>query len=135
MYVSRCIEASVWRSERHSALNPSQSSVFDALADPTRREILLVLSSGEMAVGDIADRIIGLGRTTVSSHLRVLRMAGLVRERREGRFRFYRVDPTPAAHLVDFVTQVYRESLRDLEVHDELQTPDVQPADLQERTG
>ncbi|MFT4263660.1 MAG: metalloregulator ArsR/SmtB family transcription factor [Nocardioides sp.] len=90
------------------------SLVFDALADPTRREILLALSAGELAVGDIADRIEGLGRTTVSSHLRVLRLAGLVSERREGRFRFYSIDPAPASHVVGFVAQVYRDALGDL---------------------
>lgn len=97
---------------------PSKSPVFDALADPTRREILLVLSEGEMAVGDIAERINGLGRTTISSHLRVLRMAGLVKERRGGRYRYYSVDPAPASQLVDFVMQVYKDSLHDLATMD-----------------
>ncbi|MFI5623982.1 ArsR/SmtB family transcription factor [Nocardioides sp. NPDC051685] len=95
-------------------MEPRGGLVFDAFADPTRREILLALSDGELAVGDIADRIQGVGRTTVSSHLRVLRMAGLVTERREGRFRFYSIDPTPASQLVGFVAQVYRDSLDEL---------------------
>lgn len=95
-------------------MDQQASLVFDAFADPTRREILLALAAGELAVGDIADRIQGVGRTTVSSHLRVLRMAGLVTERREGRFRFYRIDPTPASELVGFVAQVYRDSLDEL---------------------
>ncbi|MDV6296689.1 metalloregulator ArsR/SmtB family transcription factor (plasmid) [Rhodococcus pyridinivorans] len=93
-----------------------RSPVFDALADPTRREILLFLSAGELPVGDIAECIPGLGRTTISSHLRVLRMAGLVKERRDGRYRYYSVDPAPALQLVDFVTQVYKDSLHELDV-------------------
>lgn len=120
---------------RRRVLNPSRSSVFDALADPTRREILLVLADGEMAVGDIADRISGLGRTTVSSHLRVLRMAELVRERREGRFRLYSVDPAPASHLVDFVTQVYRESLWGLKGQPERQLGELELGTFTEETG
>lgn len=90
--------------------------MFAAIAEPTRREILLVLAGGELTVGAIAERISNLGRTTISSHLRVLRMAGLVKERRDGRFRYYSVDPAPAAQLVDFVTAVYRDSVHQLEV-------------------
>lgn len=93
---------------------PQEGLVFGALADPTRREILIALADGELAVGDIAARVQGVGLTTVSSHLRVLRMAGLVTERREGRFRFYGIDPTPASQLVGFVAQVYRDSLDEL---------------------
>jgi DNA-binding transcriptional ArsR family regulator len=92
------------------------SSTFDAFADPTRREILLVLSEGEMTAGELADRIDHVGRTAVSSHLRVLRLAGLVTERREGRFRYYSVDPAPASELVDFISSVYRSVLTDLGV-------------------
>lgn len=92
------------------------SPIFDALADPTRREILLVLSEGELAVGEISNRIPHIGRTSVSTHLRVLRLAGLVNERREGRFRYYSVDPAPASEVVEFVGQVYRLALLDFKV-------------------
>ena len=90
------------------------SMAFDAFADPTRREILLVLGEGEMSVNEIADRVAHVGRTAVSSHLRVLRLAGLVTERRDGRFRFYSIDPAPASQLVDFLASVYRGSLSEL---------------------
>jgi DNA-binding transcriptional ArsR family regulator len=74
---------------------------FDALADPVRRQILSVLAeTRECSVGDLADRIDSVGRTSVSSHLRVLRAAGLVNERRDGRFRYYSVDATGAAREV-----------------------------------
>lgn len=92
------------------------STVLDAFGDPTRREILLVLAEGEMSVSDIADRIEHVGRTAVSSHLRVLRLAGVVNERREGRFRFYSIDPTPATQVVDFVASIYRSALSELEI-------------------
>lgn len=71
---------------------------FDALADPVRREILTVLAEQEeCSAGDLAERITSVGRTAVSTHLRVLRVAGLVTERRSGRFRFYAIDPHGAA--------------------------------------
>jgi DNA-binding transcriptional ArsR family regulator len=66
---------------------------FDALSDRVRRRILAVLGEhGELSVGEIAGHIDAVGRTTVSSHLRVLRTSGLVRERREGRNRLYSLD-------------------------------------------
>ncbi len=90
------------------------SIVLDALGDPTRREILLVLADGELSVSHIADRIEHVGRTAVSSHLRVLRLAGVVTERRQGRYRFYSIDPAPAAQVVEFVSSIYRSAMPDL---------------------
>ena len=50
----------------------------------------------------------------MSSHLRILRLAGLVAERRDGRFRHYSVTPTPADAVVAFLTSVYQNSLEQL---------------------
>ena len=58
------------------------ASVFRALADPTRRQILQDLRDGEMSAGDIASRF-PISGPSVSRHLSVLKGAGLVRERRE----------------------------------------------------
>ncbi|GAA4722194.1 hypothetical protein GCM10023350_00290 [Nocardioides endophyticus] len=72
----------------------SLQDTFDALADPTRRSILQDLAQhDELTAGQIAERVDGVGRTAVSSHLRILRTAGLVSERREGRYRFYAIEP------------------------------------------
>ena len=69
--------------------SPAQDA-FDALSDPTRRAILDFLArSGEVTAGAIADAVDEVGRTAVSSHLRVLRTCGLVDERRQGRYRYY----------------------------------------------
>lgn len=87
------------------------SVTFEALADSTRREILRLLSKGELSASDIANANTHIGRTAVSSHLRVLRTAGLVKERREGKFRYYSIDPGPAASVVEFLAAVYRSSL------------------------
>jgi ArsR family transcriptional regulator len=90
------------------------SAVLDALGDPTRREILLALGDGEKSVNELAHRIEHVGRTAVSSHLRVLRLAGVVKERRSGRFRYYSVDPAPASDVVDFVASIYRSAVTGL---------------------
>ncbi len=58
------------------------ASVFRALADPTRRQILQDLQAGELAAGEIAGRFTISG-PSVSRHLTVLKSAGLVTERRE----------------------------------------------------
>lgn len=88
---------------------------FDALADPVRREILGVLAEDdEISAGALAERIDSVGRTAVSTHLRVLRVAGLVTERREGRFRYYAIDPSgAAAEVIRLLHGLFRDSLRD----------------------
>ena len=56
--------------------------VFQALSDPTRREVLRLLRRGDMSAGDLADRF-PLARSTLSGHFKVLMQAGLiVQERR-----------------------------------------------------
>ena len=84
---------------------------FDALADPVRREILGVLAEDEeISAGALAERIDSVGRTAVSTHLRVLRVAGLVTERRAGRFRYYAIDPSGAAtEVIRLLHGLFRE--------------------------
>ena len=69
-----------------------------AIADPTRRRVLELVRDRELAAGEIAGRF-SISRPAVSRHLRVLREAGLVEERRDGRRRLYRADPAPLAGL------------------------------------
>jgi DNA-binding transcriptional ArsR family regulator len=68
-------------------------SVLGALAHRTRRHILLVIQfrGGEMTAGQIAERF-SCAWPTVSRHLRVLERAGLVRQEKQGRTRFYRLN-------------------------------------------
>lgn len=90
-------------------------AVFSALADPTRRAVLSIIGDeDEITAGEIAKRCEGIGRTAVSGHLRVLRLAGLVTERRDGRYRLYSVTASPADTVVAFLASVYRHSLGDL---------------------
>ncbi len=63
-------------------MDDEDASVFRALADPTRRQILQDLRGGELAAGDIASRFTISG-PSISRHLSILRAAGLVTERRQ----------------------------------------------------
>jgi DNA-binding transcriptional ArsR family regulator len=82
-------------------------SIFAALADPVRREILSLLRQGEQPAGAIVAAL-GLPQPGVSKHLKTLREAGLVRARVDGPRRFYRIDPAPLAEL-DAWLSPYRE--------------------------
>lgn len=74
---------------------PTRSSeatdVFRAVADPTRRRMLELLRVSPLSVTEIS-RPFGVTQPAISQHLRVLRRAGLVRERRAGRKRLYRAE-------------------------------------------
>ena len=75
---------------------------LQALADPTRRAVLEELRHGPTPVGRLAERL-PVTRPAVSQHLRVLKDAGLVRERREGTRRLYSVDARGLADLRAYV--------------------------------
>jgi DNA-binding transcriptional ArsR family regulator len=81
----------------------AEDRVFRALADPSRRAIFERLTRGEAAVRDLTPRF-RISQPAVSQHLAVLRDAGLVAERREGRLAYYRVDPKGLRPLVDWIT-------------------------------
>lgn len=79
-----------------------EGRVFRALVDPSRRAIFERLTKGEAAVRDLTARF-RISQPAVSQHLAVLRDAGLVTERREGRLTYYRVDPEGLRPLVDWI--------------------------------
>ncbi len=70
-----------------------------ALADPTRREILRALRSGDLSAGDIAARF-DMTAPSISHHLNVLKEAGLVRAEREGRHIIYSLNSTTLQELM-----------------------------------
>ena len=80
---------------------------FTALSDPARRRILELLRQRERSVGELVERL-RLSQPGVSKHLRVLREAGLVRVRADGRRRWYRLRAEPLAEL-DAWLAPYRE--------------------------
>src|SRR6476659_8653043 len=83
------------------------ADVFNAVAEPRRREILDLLAGGERSVGDIVDAL-ALGQPQVSKHLRVLREVGVLQVRDEGRRRFYRLNADALRPIHDWVTPYER---------------------------
>ena len=80
---------------------------LSALADPTRRELVALLAGGELAAGALAERF-PVSRPAISRHLRVLREAGLVRARTDGKRRLYALDPQPLRELDEWL-EPYRD--------------------------
>jgi DNA-binding transcriptional ArsR family regulator len=91
---------------RHRKVTYSSEAAFSALADPTRRAVLDLLRGGTRPAGDIA-RAFPVSRPAISKHLRILRRAHLVEERREGRHRMYQLNPEPLK-AVDSWLEHYR---------------------------
>jgi DNA-binding transcriptional ArsR family regulator len=75
------------------------ASVFKALADPTRRQILTDLRDGELSAGEISSRF-AISGPSISRHLGVLRAAGLVTERRDANRILYALVPDRLAVCV-----------------------------------
>jgi DNA-binding transcriptional ArsR family regulator len=73
-------------------------AVFAAISDPMRRAILDLLRGREMSAGELASRF-PVSRPAVSRHVRVLREAGLLQERRDSQFRRYSINPAPLAQV------------------------------------
>jgi len=81
-----------------------------ALADTTRRAIFERLGQGERSVGELAHGL-PVSRPAVSQHLRVLKDAGLVSERRDGTRRIYRVEPAGVAELRAYLDRFWSDAL------------------------
>src|SRR5690349_7342748 len=80
----------------------AEDRVFQALADPSRRAIFESLIRGEAAVKDLTARF-RISQPAVSQHLAILRQAGLVDGRREGRCVYYRVEPRGMKPFIDWI--------------------------------
>jgi DNA-binding transcriptional ArsR family regulator len=89
-------------------------AALDAISSPRRREILRLVWDTELAAGDIAGRF-DVSWPAVSQNLKVLRSAGLVRERREGTKRFYRADRDALGPLQAVLRQMWETDLDALE--------------------
>ncbi len=86
------------------------SDAIQALGDPTRRTVFERLREGPRSVGDLA-RGLPVSRPAVSQHLRVLKQAGLVRERREGTRNYYSVNGDGLADLREYFEGFWDETL------------------------
>jgi DNA-binding transcriptional ArsR family regulator len=81
-----------------------------ALAEPRRRDILRLVRDDELSAGEIASHF-DVSRPAISQHLKVLREAGLVDERRDGTRRLYRVSPEGIAEVRQLLDDLWGESL------------------------
>jgi DNA-binding transcriptional ArsR family regulator len=83
---------------------PTKTDVYSAIADPTRRALLLRLArDGEKNVTELLEPF-SISQPAVSKHLRILREARLVRSRKEGRIRVYAVEASKLREVHDWVT-------------------------------
>ena len=87
---------------RGMARAPTTSDVFNAIAEPQRRNILNLLAGGEMPVNEIAEAL-DLRQPQASKHLRVLKEVGLVSVRRQGKQRLYRLHGEALKPVHDWV--------------------------------
>jgi DNA-binding transcriptional ArsR family regulator len=86
------------------------SKTMDALGDPTRRAIFERLRGGPSSVGELASAL-PVSRPAVSQHLRVLKEAGLVTERKNGTRRIYRIEPVGLAELREYIESFWDDAL------------------------
>jgi DNA-binding transcriptional ArsR family regulator len=89
------------------ARTPTTHDPFNAIAEPKRREVLEVLGRQELSVNEIVQKL-GWTQPMVSKHLNVLKQVGLVKERRAGRQRLYRVDAAQLKPIFDWVSPFER---------------------------
>lgn len=80
-----------------------KQDVFQAIADPTRREILLLLAEEEMPIAAITKRF-SISRTAVNKHLHVLTVAGLVRSQKSGRETRYSLKSDPLLEIQQWLS-------------------------------
>jgi ArsR family transcriptional regulator, arsenate/arsenite/antimonite-responsive transcriptional repressor len=79
---------------------------FKALADPLRLEVIELLRSQEMCVCDLCDRM-DIAQSKLSFHLKTLREAGLICARQEGRWIYYRLNPTEFGELAAYLSRLH----------------------------
>src|SRR5262245_54014499 len=84
------------------ARTPTTHDPFNAVAEPKRRQVLEALGMRELSVNELVKKL-GWNQPMVSKHLGVLKQVGLVRERRVGRQRMYRVNAERLKPIYDWV--------------------------------
>lgn len=80
-------------------------STLKALADPIRREILNMLKGGSMSAGDIAERF-DISFAAISRHLSVLKEAGLIRDKRDGKYIIYELNATVLEEIMLWISDI-----------------------------
>ncbi len=81
------------------------ADTFKALSDPVRREILELLKGGALSAGDIANNF-DMTQATVSYHLKILKKADLIREKRDKNFIFYELNMTVVEEMMAWLSEL-----------------------------
>lgn len=88
------------------SLSPDQAQqLLRALAEPIRLQVVQALAGGERCVCELTAEL-QLAQSKLSFHLRVLREAGLIQARQEGRWIYYRLEPSALSALQDWLSQL-----------------------------
>lgn len=86
-------------------MNVSMQDTFQALADPTRREILNLLKQSRMSAGEISNHF-SISGAAVSRHLSVLKEADLIRDEREGKYIYYELNATVLEEILLWISEL-----------------------------
>ena len=90
----------------------SMQDTLQALADPTRREILNLLKQSRMSAGEISNHF-SISGAAVSRHLSVLKEADLIRDEREGKYIYYELNATVLEEILLWISEVKGEKDHD----------------------
>lgn len=90
----------------------SMQDTLQALADPTRREILNLLKQSRMSAGEISNHF-SISGAAVSRHLSVLKDADLIRDEREGKYIYYELNATVLEEILLWISELKGEKDHD----------------------
>lgn len=90
----------------------SMQNTLQALADPTRREILNLLKQSRMSAGEISNHF-SISGAAVSRHLSVLKEADLIRDEREGKYIYYELNATVLEEILLWISELKGEKDHD----------------------
>lgn len=93
-------------------MNVSMQDTLQALADPTRREILNLLEQSRMSAGEISNHF-SISGAAVSRHLSVLKEADLIRDEREGKYIYYELNATVLEEILLWISELKGEKDHD----------------------
>ena len=93
-------------------INVSMQDTLQALADPTRREILNLLNQSRMSAGEISNHF-SISGAAVSRHLSVLKEADLIRDEREGKYIYYELNATVLEEILLWISELKGEKDHD----------------------
>lgn len=93
-------------------INVSMQDTLQALADPTRREILNLLKQSRMSAGEISNHF-SISGAAVSRHLSVLKEADLIRDEREGKYIYYELNATVLEEILLWISELKGEKDHD----------------------